>query len=93
MLMAVAYHLSSLRFQTWLARRGGRAVAYFSVAGFLGRLTLVGVVLFALTRWDMINIIVTSITFVIAFSVLGGVFIYRSMSGGNSSGPTTQLLH
>lgn len=64
-------------------------MAYFAVAGFLGRLTLVGVVLFALTRWDMINIIVTSITFVIAFSVLGGVFIYRSISGRNSSGSTT----
>lgn len=93
LMVAVAYYFSSVRFQIWLSSRGGRGLAYLSVAGFFGRLMLVGIIFYGLTLWNMINMVVTSITFVIAFTVFSGIFIYRLMSGGDSSGPTVQLLH
>src|SRR5680860_708462 len=54
-MVAVAYYFSSVRFQIWLSSRGGRGLAYLSVAGFFGRLMLVGIIFYGLTLWNIIS--------------------------------------
>lgn len=90
--VAVVYHLSSTRSQSWLSKRPGRGVALLSVGAFLARLVCVGVLFVAVRLWTPLDLVVVAVAFVAGFTLLGGYALYRFAVGGRPAAPSPHLL-
>ena len=90
--VAVIYHVSSARSQSWLSKRVGRGLAFLSVLAFLARLASVGVVFCAVRLWSPLDLVVVAVAFVITFTLLGGYALYRFAVGGRPAPSSPHLL-
>lgn len=93
--MAFAYHYASVRTTSRLAGKGQKAFPMLSVAGFLLRLTALGVLFLIMALWlkPHVNLVVTVLAFIAAFTGVTGYSLYRfavaPRSGGKSTSPTS----
>ncbi len=87
--LAVAYHLLFMRFQVWVARRSSVMAPAITVLGFLVRLTVVAVILVALSLWTSLNILAVGLSFVVLFTILNGYSLYSLTSKRKSAPPST----
>ena len=76
LVLAVGYHLLSLRFQTWVSRRRATMVPAVVMLGFLVRLTLIGVILVILGLWSPLNIVAVCAAFIALFTILTAYSLY-----------------
>jgi hypothetical protein len=90
--MAVMYRLASSRSQLWLVSQAGSKAALLAVGGFLGRITLAGLVLVALHFLTNLNIVAVAVAFVALFTVLSGHELYRFAKKGGGSGLSSHVL-
>jgi hypothetical protein len=76
LVLAVGYHLLSMRFQVWAARRRATLTPAIVILGFLVRLILIAVILVVLGLWAPLNFLAVCIAFVVVFTALTGYSLY-----------------
>jgi hypothetical protein len=76
LVLAVGYHLLSMRVQTWAAKRSATLTASIVIVGFVLRLGLIAVILVVLGLWTPLNFLATCLTFIGAFTLLTGYSLY-----------------
>ena len=84
--LAVAYHLVSMRLQMWVTRRNVNLMPAVTVLGFLIRLTFLAVILVVLALWTPLNIIALAVTFVVLFTILTVWSVYTLISKRHDAG-------
>jgi hypothetical protein len=90
--LAFPYHLTSARTQLWLSKRVSRGLPVLFVAALFARLIVVGLVFLAIGRWTSLDLIVVVVAFVTAFTILGGLSLYRLAVKGRQSASPVHLL-
>ena len=88
MVLAVAYHLVSMRLQMWVTRRNVALMPAVTVLGFIIRLTLLAVILVLLGLFTSLNIIAVAATFVVLFTILTGISVYTMISKRHGAPPS-----
>ncbi len=86
--LAVVYHVLSMRLQVWLAQRNSSLVPFVTILGFLARVTVVALTLVALGLWTRLNIIGLCIAFVAVFTILNGFSLYTLMAKRHGAPPS-----
>jgi drug/metabolite transporter (DMT)-like permease len=76
LVLAVGYHLLSMRFQSWVSRRSATMTPAIVMLGFLVRLTLIAVILVVLGLWSPLNILAVCIAFIVVFTALTAYSLY-----------------
>ena len=92
--LALLYHLFSVRTTSWLAGKGRRTFPLLSVAGFLFRLTLLGAVFVVMALWfkPYLDLVAIALAFIAAFTVLTGFSLYRFAVSGRTKGTSTRAI-
>jgi hypothetical protein len=85
LVLAVAYYLASLRFQIFISRRSNALVTALTVAGFVVRLTVFGVILVLLALFTDLNILALAVAFVVLYTLLSGLGMHRYMTKSKSA--------
>jgi hypothetical protein len=86
--LAVSYHLVSMRLQMWVTRRNVGLMPAVTVLGFIIRITLLAVILALLALFTSLNIVALAATFVVLFTILTGISIYGMISKRHSAPPS-----
>lgn len=94
MVLALLYHLFSVRTTSWLAGKGRRTFPLLSVAAFLLRLTLLGAVFVAMALWlkPHLDLVAIALAFIAAFTALTGFSLYRFAVSGRTKGTSTRAI-
>lgn len=79
---------------SWLAWKGGRTLPLLSVAAFLLRLTVLGVLFLVMGVWlkAQVDLVATALAFIGAYTVLVGFSLYRFAVSGRSSRSSTRIM-
>ncbi len=91
MALAVVYQLSYLRSQRWLSATFTKSFALLSVVGFFVRLTLLGVLLWAIATYTSLNLVAVVVAFIVVFTALSGYSLYRFAKGRPPTSPQVLL--
>jgi hypothetical protein len=75
--LAVAYYVAFLWFQIFVSRRPSALVPAWTAAGLILRLTVFAAILVLLALFTGLNILATAIAFVVLYTVLSGLGMYR----------------
>ena len=89
LVLALAYHLSAARFQTWASRVNTAAAPLITVLGFIIRLGIVGGILAALGVATSLNMLAVCLAFVGLFTILSIWSVYHLMSRQHRNTPPT----
>ena len=76
LVLAVGYHLFSMRFQVWASKRRATMTPAIVLLGFIVRLFLIGIILVVLGLWSPLNIIAVCVAFVVVFTLLTAYSLY-----------------
>jgi hypothetical protein len=76
LVLAVAYHVLSMRLQRWVAQKKFLMVPLVTIGGFLVRLAIFALILVALGLWTPLNILALCLAFIVLFTVLNGIWLY-----------------
>ncbi|NLE11111.1 MAG: hypothetical protein GX630_06350 [Actinobacteria bacterium] len=79
LVLAFAYHLLSMRLQTWIVSHKAAMVPVVTILGFVVRLGLIAIILVVLSLWTPLNILALCISFIVVFTILTGFSLYRLM--------------
>jgi hypothetical protein len=92
--LALLYHLFSVRTTSWLAGKGGRTLPLLSVAAFLLRLTVLGVLFLVMGVWlkAQVDLVATALAFIAVFTLLTAFSLYRFAVSGRSSRSSTRVM-
>jgi hypothetical protein len=80
LVLAVGYYLASLRFQIFISQRSNALVTALTVAGFVVRLTVFGVILVLLALFTELNILALAVAFVVVYTLLSGLGMHRYLA-------------
>lgn len=89
--LAGVYHLMSVRLPSRLSRRAAGLTPLLTIAGFLGRLTFIAVVLLLLGFFSPLNILATALAFIGLFTILSAIWLILLLTRRSvppSAGPT-----
>ena len=92
--LALLYHLFSVRTTSWLAGKGRRTFPLLSVIAFLLRLTLLGAVFVVMALWlkPYLDVIASALAFIASFTALTGFSLYRFAASGRTKGTSTRAI-
>lgn len=93
--MAISYQLVSLRVQSWLVANAKSNAPLLSVGGFFLRILALGLIVLGLKFLTNLNMTFLVIAFIVVYTILSAVSLYRFAKGGRSGGPSstsTQVL-
>jgi hypothetical protein len=76
LVLAVAYHLLSMRLQRWASQKKALMQPAITVLGFIVRLAIFVVILFAIGFWSPLNILAVCLSFVVVFTILNGIWLF-----------------
>jgi hypothetical protein len=76
LVLAVGYHLLSMRFQVWASKRQATMTPAIILLGFIVRLGLIAIILVVLGLWTPLNFIALCVAFVVLFTILTGYSLY-----------------
>jgi len=79
LVLAVAYHLLAMRFQRWAFGKKFIMTPIITVLGFIVRMAVLVVILVVLGLWSPLNILALCLSFVVVFTILNGIWLYRLM--------------
>ncbi len=85
--LAVAYHILSMRLQTVVARHNAAIMPLVTILGFMVRMAVFVAILVVLGLWTPLNILALCLSFVVVFTILTGYFLYTMVSKRHSSPP------
>jgi len=88
LVLAVVYHLLSMRLQSWVAHRNSAMVPVVTVLGFLVRLDVLAAILVLLGLWTPLNVLALCLSFVVVFTALTGFSLYTYMSKRHDAPPS-----
>jgi len=77
LVLAFAYHLLTMRLQTWIAGHKATMVPMVTILSFVVRLGLIAVILVVLSLWTPLNVLALCISFIVVFTILTGFSLYR----------------
>lgn len=75
--LAVAYHLLSGLMQAWTSKQQPTLMMAFALVGFFLRLAVVAGILVALGLWSSLNFLAVCLAFIVVFTILNGILLYR----------------
>jgi hypothetical protein len=75
--LAVAYHVISGWLQAWASKQRATMMPLVAVLGFFVRLVIISVILVVLGLWSPLNILAVCLSFIVVFTVLNGILLYR----------------
>lgn len=80
LVLAFAYHMLSLRLQTWVAHRQAAMLPVVTILSFVVRLAVLALIMVALALWTPLNVLALCISFLVVFTVLTVISVYRMMA-------------
>jgi len=94
LVLAVAYHVLSMRLQRWVSQKKFLMVPLVTIGGFLIRLAVFAGILVVLGLFTSLNILAVCLAFIVLFTVLNGIWLYTVATkrrGTPPSAGTTQV--
>ena len=76
LVLAVAYHLLSMRLARWASKRKFMMLPLVTVVGFVVRLAVIAGILLVIGFLTPLNILVVCLSFIVLFTILNGVWLY-----------------
>lgn len=76
LVLAGAYHYLSMRLQRWVSKRPVTMLPVITLASFFVRVIVLVGILVALGLWSGLNILAVCIAFVVAFTIMNGIWLY-----------------
>ena len=86
--LAVAYHLLSVRLHRWGSDRKFAMLPLVAVGGFIFRLMILVGVLAAIGLWTSLNMLALCLAFVVVFTILNGVWLYSLLNKRHGAPPS-----
>jgi hypothetical protein len=87
--LAAVYQLLSGQLQIWASKQRATMMPAITVLGFLIRLTVLAVILVVFGLWTPLNMLAVCLAFIVVFSILTGIMLYRMAIRRSKSGSTT----
>jgi hypothetical protein len=76
LVLAVAYHVLSMRLQRWVSQKKFLMVPLVTIGGFFVRLAIFAGILVVLGLFTSLNILAICLAFIVLFTILNGIWLY-----------------
>jgi hypothetical protein len=76
LVLAVTYHVLSMRLQRWVSQKKFLMVPLVTIGGFFVRLAIFAGILVVLGLFTSLNILAICLAFIVLFTVLNGIWLY-----------------
>lgn len=86
--LAVAYHIISVRLQKWASTRRFTMLPLVTILGFFVRIAVFVGILVVVGLWSPLNILALCLAFVVLFTALNAVQLYTLVSKRNGAPPS-----
>jgi len=77
LVLAVAYHVLYIRLQRWASQKKFMMLPIVTIIGFVVRLAVFAGILVAIGLWSPLNILAVCLAFIVVFTILNGIWLYR----------------
>jgi hypothetical protein len=88
LVLAVAYHVLSMRLQRWVSQKKFLMVPLVTIGGFLVRLAIFAGILVVLGLFTSLNILALCLAFIVLFTVLNGIWLYTVATNRRGAPPS-----